>query len=64
MNGIAASAPMITQVATGVWSRGFTFAIGLENGSWLSRAIPNASRIVAVRIAMQHTKIEATTTNR
>ena len=64
MNGIAASAPMITHVATGVWSLGFTFAIVLENGSWLSRAIPKASRIVAVRIDMQHTKIAATTTSR
>ncbi len=52
------------QVATGVWSRGLTFAIGFENGSWLSRAIPKARRIVEVCTARQHTKIEATTTNR
>ena len=41
---------MMTQVATGVCSRGLTLAIVLENGSWLSRAIPKASRIVEVRI--------------
>ena len=64
MNGTAASAPTMMQVATGVCSRGLTFAIDLENGSWLSRAIPNASRIVDVRIAMQHTKMDATTTSR
>ena len=64
MNGIAESTPMMMQVATGVWSLGLTFAIVLENGSWSSRAIPNASRIVAVRIAMQHTKIAADTTKR
>ena len=45
-------------------SRGLTFAIVFENGSWSSRAIPNARRIVDVRIDMQHTKIAATTTNR
>ena len=55
---------MITQVATGVCSLGLTFAIRLENGSWSSRAIPNASRIVDVRIDMQHTKIAADTTSR
>ena len=64
MNGIAESSPMITQVATGVWSLGLTFAIVFENGSWSSRAIPNASRIVEVMIAMQHTKIAAATTKR
>ena len=47
-----------------MWSVGLTFDIVFENGSWLSRAIPNASRIVDVRIDMQHTKIAATTTNR
>ena len=33
MNGIAESAPMMMQVATGVCSLGLTFAIRLENGS-------------------------------
>ena len=55
---------MMMQVATGVWSLGLTFAIVFENGSWSSRAIPNASRIVDVRIDMQHTKIAADTTKR
>ena len=49
---------------TGVWSLGLTFAIVFENGSWSSRAMPNARRIVDVRIAMQQTKIAADTTNR
>ena len=64
MNGIAESAPMITHVATGVCNLGLTFAIRLENGSWSSRAIPNANLIVDVRIDMQHTKIAADTTSR
>jgi hypothetical protein len=64
MNGIADRRPMITQVAIGVWSLGLTFAIVLEKGSWLSRAIPNARRIVDVMIAMQQTKIDAATTSR
>src|SRR4029453_9068771 len=64
MNGIADSAPMITHVATGVCNRGLTLAIVLENGSWSSRAIPNAKRMVEVRIDMQHTKIAATKTTR
>jgi hypothetical protein len=64
MNGTAESTPTMTQVATGVWSLGLTFAILFEKGSWSSRAIPNARRIVDVRMAMQHTKIEADTTNR
>ena len=55
---------MMTQVPHGVWSRGLTFDIVFENGSWLSRAMPNASRIVDVRIDMQQTKIAAATTNR
>jgi hypothetical protein len=55
---------MITHVATGVCNRGLTLAMVLENGSWSSRAIPNAKRIVEVRIDMQHTKIAATTTSR
>ena len=64
MNGTAASAPTMMQVAIGVCSRGLTFAIALENGSWSSRAIPNASRMVDVRMAMQQTKIAADTTSR
>jgi hypothetical protein len=47
-----------------VWRVGLTLDIVFENGSWLSRAIPNASRIVDVRIDIQHTKIAATTTKR
>ena len=43
---------------------GLTFAIDRESGNWSSRAIPNASRIVEVRIDMQHTKIAAETTSR
>ena len=64
MNGIAESTPMMTQAPTGVWSRGLTFDIVFENGSWSSRAMPKPSRIVEVRIDMQHTKIAAETTNR
>ena len=36
----------------------------LESGSWLSRAMPKASRIVEVMIERQHTKIAAATTSR
>jgi hypothetical protein len=64
MNGIAEIKPTAIQVATGVCSLGLTFASVLENGSWSSRAIPNARRIVEVMIAIQHTKIAAATTNR
>ena len=45
-------------------SLGLTFAKLFDNGNWLSRAIPNARRIVEVCTAKQHTKIDATTTNR
>ena len=37
---------------------------GLENGSWLSRAMPKPSRMVAARIDRQQTKIAAETTSR
>ena len=46
-------------VHTGVCSCGFTFDSVFENGSWSSRAIPNASRIVDVMIDMQQTKMAA-----
>ena len=55
---------MITQVATGVQPRADLGHRVLENGSWSSRAMPNANRIVDVRIDMQHTKIAADTTSR
>ena len=47
-----------------MWSRGLTFAIVVENGNWLSRAMPKPSLIVEVRIDMQQTKIAAETTSR
>ena len=37
---------------------------GFENGSWLSRAMPKHSRIVAAMIDRQQTKIAADTTSR
>ena len=52
------------QVQIGVCRLGDTFASGPENGSWLSRAIPKHSRIVAAMIDRQQTKIAAETTNR
>src|SRR6266511_2400033 len=64
MNGIAESAPMATHDHTGVCSLGFTLASGLENGSWLSRAMPKPRRMVDVRMDMQHTKMAAETTSR
>ncbi len=55
---------MITQVADRRVQPRADLRHRLENGSWSSRAIPNASRIVEVRIDMQHTKIAADTTRR
>src|SRR4051812_45849415 len=64
MNGTAESSPTTAHVRTGVCNLGLTFDNGFENGSWSSRAMPNASRIVDVRIDMQHTKIAADTISR
>ena len=64
MNGIAASSAITMQVHDGVCSLGATLASGLENGSWLSRAMPKHSRIVAAMIDRQQTKIAADTTSR
>ena len=55
---------MMTHAPIGVCSRGLTFDSVFENGSWSSRAMPNPSRIVEVRIDMQHTKIAAETMTR
>src|SRR6516164_8873025 len=63
-NGTAASTATTTQVQTGVCRLGATLPSGLENGSWLSRAMPKHSRIVAARIDRQQTKIAAETTSR
>src|SRR5580693_89993 len=64
MNGMAETSATTMQVQTGVCRVGDTLASGLENGSWLSRAMPKQSRIVAARIDRQQTKIAAETTNR
>src|SRR5690348_17159323 len=64
MNGIAAMTATATQDQIGVCRLGATRASGLENGSWLSRAIPKQSLIVAAMIDMQQTKIAADTTAR
>src|SRR5438552_4151050 len=64
MNGMAESAPIAMQDHTGVCSLGFTLASDFDTGSWLSRAIPKHSRMVDVRIDMQHTKMAADTTSR
>src|SRR5215469_1441138 len=64
MNGIAAMTAIAMHVQTGVCRLGETRASGLENGSWLSRAMPKQSRIVAAMIDRQQTKIAADTTSR
>ena len=64
MNGTAAITATVTQVQTGVCRLGATFDSAPENGSWLSRAMPKQSLIVAARIDRQQTKIAADTTNR
>src|SRR5205807_760127 len=43
---------------------GWTQLRAFEAGNWLSRDIPNASRIVEAWIARQQTKIAAATTSR
>src|SRR5215467_16065210 len=63
-NGIAAMHATAMQLHTGVCRLGDTLASGLENGSWLSRAMPKHSLIVAARMDRQQTKIAADTTNR
>src|ERR1700723_4220424 len=63
-NGIAAIAATATQLHTGVCRLGDTRDRNLDPGSWLSRAMPKHSRIVAARIDRQQTKIAAETTNR
>src|SRR6204780_5905079 len=64
MNGIAAITATTMHDHTGVCSPGETLDSAPEAGSWLSRAIPKQSRIVAARIDRQQTKIAAETTNR
>src|SRR3981081_976935 len=64
MNGSAASTARTRQVHPGVCSLGETRASDPETGSWLSRAMPKQSRIVAARIDRQQTKIAAETTKR
>ncbi len=57
---IAAITPMTTAGMIGVWVFGFTRASFSPNGSALSRAIANVSRIAAVCTASEHT-VTATT---
>ena len=64
MNGTAESTATVMQVQSGVCRLGETFASGPEIGSWLSRAIPKQSRMVAAMMDRQQTKIAAETTNR
>src|ERR1700691_155369 len=75
MNGMAETSATTMQVQTGVCRLGDTLASGLENGNWLSRAMPKQSRSgaarsereptqIAARIERQQTKIAAETTNR
>ena len=63
-NGIADSTAIVMQAQTGVCSLGETFDSGRDSGSWLSRAIPKQSRMVAAMIDRQQTKIAAETTSR
>src|SRR3989304_741258 len=64
MKGIAENSPPATQDHTGVCRRVFTLASGFDTGSWSSRAIPKARRMVEVMIAIQQTKMAADRTNR
>src|SRR5260370_33992967 len=64
MKGAAESSAITMQVHTGVCRLGETLDSGPETGSWLSRAIPKQSLIVAARIDRQQTKIAAETTSR
>src|ERR1039458_2730591 len=63
-NGTAASSAITMQAHTGVCRVGETLDHAPENGSWLSRAIPKHSRIVAARMDRQQTKMAADTTSR
>ena len=63
-NGIAAIHATAMQLHTGVCSLGETLARNAEPGSWLSRAMPKHSLIVAAMIDRQQTKIAADTTSR
>src|ERR1700733_14514454 len=62
--GIAESTAIVMHVHTGVCRLGETLDSGPETGSWLSRAMPKQSLIVAARIDRQQTKIAAVTTSR
>src|ERR1700691_3687299 len=64
MKGIAESTATAMHDHTGVCSPAETRDSGPDTGSWLSRAIPKQSLIVAARIDRQQTKIAAETTNR
>ena len=61
---IAASTATAMQAPTGVPVVGCTLLSGFESGSWRSRAIEYASRIVEAWIARQQTKIANETTSR
>src|SRR5919108_3445655 len=63
-NGMAAIQATAMQLHTGVCRLGETLASALEPGSWLSRAMPKHSLIVAAMIDRQQTKIAADTTSR
>src|ERR1700756_537370 len=63
-NGIAAIHATAMQLHIGVCRLGETLARNFEPGSWLSRAMPKHSLIVAARMDRQQTKIAAETTNR
>src|SRR5271169_4835124 len=62
--GTAESSATAMHVHTGVCRLGDTLDSGFEIGSWLSRAIPKQSLIVAAMIDRQQTKIAAETTSR
>src|SRR5271169_1700719 len=62
--GIAESTATVMHVHTGVCRLGDTLDSGFDIGSWLSRAMPKQSLIVAARIDRQQTKIAAETTSR
>ena len=63
-NGIAAIHATAMQLHTGVCRLGETLARNVEPGSWLSRAMPKHSLIVAAMIDRQQTKTAADTTSR
>src|ERR1700748_3037402 len=63
-NGIAAIHATAMQLHIGVCRPGETLARNLEPGSWLSRAMPKHSLIVAAMIDRQQTKTAADTTSR